>query len=99
MQVKHKTRLFVGNVPKCKTHTDLEKTFYLMTSGLKNVISFPSHNPTSNNELGNRGFCFLDYTTYGAAICAKERLMSMKIFGTDLFIDWAKFEKPNRSEL
>lgn len=88
-EIEPRTRLFVGNVPKCKSNQDLEKTFYLMTSALKLVISFPSH----DSLTGNRGFCFLEYTTHGAAVAAKERLMSMKIFGTDLVVEFAKEDK------
>ncbi|KAI1305389.1 APOBEC1 complementation factor [Halotydeus destructor] len=84
-QITPKTRLFIGNLPKCKRFEDLEKSFGVLTHGLNQVISFSAERRGQNN----RGFCFLEYNTHESAVAARKRLTSMKIFGCDLQVDWA----------
>lgn len=81
--IEPRTRVFVGNLPKCKTTDNIQKSFHVMTSGLRSVMTFP------NKPSGNRGFCFLNFTTHGAAVAAIERLNCIKFFGTQLSVEFA----------
>ncbi|KAG8232996.1 hypothetical protein J437_LFUL013660 [Ladona fulva] len=80
-------RLFIGNIPKSKDKEDLMAEFGKLTDGLTDVIIYSS----PDDEKKNRGFCFLEYNSHKSASLAKRRLSSMKskIWGLDIFVDWA----------
>lgn len=94
-QVCPRKRLFIGNIPKSKSLQDLEKSFHVLTSSLLKVITFPA----DTEEHRNRGFCFLEYATHGAAVTARRRLAGMKIFGCDLLVDWAEKDREEDGSL
>jgi len=81
------TRLFIGNIPKSKTHSDIYQEFCKIATGLVEVIIYSS----PDDKKKNRGFCFLEYESHKAASLAKRRLGTgrIKVWSCDIIVDWA----------
>lgn len=89
------SRLFMGNLPKLKSETDIAEELGRITSGLVRVITYKN----SENPTVHRGFCFLDYDSVAAAARAKARLANRAVFGCKTIVDWADPEPEADEEL
>ncbi|XP_076466503.1 heterogeneous nuclear ribonucleoprotein Q-like isoform X1 [Babylonia areolata] len=81
-------RLFVGNIPKNKSKTEIFDEFSKRADGLTEVIVYGS---ADNPKLKNRGFAFLEYDTHKNASAAKRRLTTgrVRVWQCDIIVDWA----------
>lgn len=81
-------RLFVGNIPKNKSKTEIFEEFSKRADGLIEVIVYGS---ADNPKLKNRGFAFLEYDTHKNASAAKRRLTTgrVRVWQCDIIVDWA----------
>eukprot|EP00096_Caligus_rogercresseyi_P005861 TRINITY_DN2190_c0_g1_i2.p1 TRINITY_DN2190_c0_g1~~TRINITY_DN2190_c0_g1_i2.p1 ORF type:complete len:686 (-),score=223.14 TRINITY_DN2190_c0_g1_i2:1217-3274(-) len=82
-----KTRLFIGNIPKCKDRDEIVQEFCKFSANLREVIIYSS----PDDKKKNRGFCFLEYESHKAASLAKRRLETgrIKVWSCDIIVDWA----------
>ncbi|CAB4065428.1 HNRNPR [Lepeophtheirus salmonis] len=82
-----KTRLFIGNIPKCKDRDEIVQEFGKFSANLREVIIYSS----PDDKKKNRGFCFLEYESHKAASLAKRRLETgrIKVWSCDIIVDWA----------
>ncbi|XP_050528117.1 heterogeneous nuclear ribonucleoprotein R-like [Daktulosphaira vitifoliae] len=79
------TRLFLGNLPKLKSETEICDEVGSISPGLIRAITYKS----LDDPDMHRGFCFLDYETPEQATQAKERLSKFTVFGCKTIVDWA----------
>lgn len=100
-----KKRLFVGNLPKSRSQEELQHHFNAFLPGFKQAVLPPVINivklsssgvPQTSTKLisigkedRNQGFCFLEFYGSKEASLAKKVISSRKVFGVDLFVDWA----------
>jgi len=75
----------------CKAEPSyLTMTGAFFPDGLEDVIMKLDSNP-SNPTFKHRGFVFLDYKTHKEASSAMKKLKKgVKVFGQELFVDWAE---------
>ncbi|XP_050431158.1 uncharacterized protein LOC126839791 [Adelges cooleyi] len=79
------TRLFLGNLPKLKSESDICAEVATVAPGLIRAITYKS----LDDPDMHRGFCFLDYETPAQAAEAKSRLSRCTVFGCKTIVDWA----------
>lgn len=84
-QSGHSYRIFLGNLPKVKTETEIRDEVKKITTGLVRVITYKSLEDPSSH----RGFCFLDFDTKLSAVKAKKSLEQHTVFGCRTIVDWA----------
>ncbi|KAL3884588.1 hypothetical protein ACJMK2_024720 [Sinanodonta woodiana] len=86
-----KTRLYVGNIPKGKSGEELKEEFEKITPGIKDVIVYCTPEMQENN-LKNKGYCFVEYEDHKQASTAKKKLESGRssLCGYDIVVDWAE---------
>jgi RNA recognition motif-containing protein len=90
-------RLFVGNIPKSKSKEDIQQEFSKVVEGLTDVIIY---NVPDDPKKKNRGFTFLDFDSHKSAAAAKKRLMTTRVFGCDIIVDWADpLEEPDEETM
>lgn len=80
-----KTRLIVSQIAIEAKQRDLFDEINKLTPGLSKL-----HLPSSPfNDRQNRGYCYLDYKTFGSAKKAKDIFSNMNYNGRKVFCDWA----------
>ncbi|CAH1798270.1 unnamed protein product [Owenia fusiformis] len=92
-------RLFVGNIPKCKSEEEIREEFTPHASGLEKVIIYSI---PDDPKKKNRGFAFLEYESHKAASVAKRKLSSgrTKVWNCDIIVDWADpLEDPDEATM
>lgn len=84
-------RLFVGGIPKTKTKEEIFAEMQRVTSGVVNVIAYPS----IANKNKNRGFAFVEYESHKSAAVARRKLIPGRIplWGQQIAVDWAEPER------
>ncbi|XP_061662088.1 probable RNA-binding protein 46 isoform X2 [Syngnathoides biaculeatus] len=86
-----KCSLFLASISKNKSKEEITEAVKEVTEGLLEVSVFPSH--TGENQ----GFAFLEYETHKAAALARKALMARKkLWGKNIWIDWAQLEKDRK---
>lgn len=93
-------RLFVGNIPKCRSKDEIREEFCKYTDGLLDVIIYCS--PDNMKKQKNRGFAFLEYESHKTASLAKRKLAGgrIKVWGCDIIVDWADpMEEPDEDTM
>jgi len=83
--MKSRIRLYVGNIPKSKTNQELMDWFKTNVPGVKHIYSFP---PENDVRLKNRGFCFVEFVSPGAAHIGFNLLQAKLAFGRRLRVEW-----------
>jgi RNA recognition motif-containing protein len=84
-------RLFVGSIPKTKTHEEVLKEFQEKTRGLVDIILYMH----PENRSRNRGFVFLDYDSHTAAANARRQLRNgqVTVWGSTVSCEWAEAQE------
>lgn len=77
-------RLYVANIPKSKTQTEIFEYFKRCFYGVTGVILYSY--PGSDR---NRGFCFVEFSSVKAAMMAKEAIVASRPWGCNVVADWA----------
>lgn len=80
-------RLFVGNIPKNKTKSEIIKAMNEITEGVVDAIVY-SH---CKDKTKNRGFAFVEYASHKEAAMARRKLLPGKteLWGNQIAVDWA----------
>lgn len=80
-------RLFVGNLPRSVTKSEIFEAFAPYAEGLNNVILYKSmEDPTKN-----RGFAFLEFNDHRAAAMTRRKLApgTFMVWNSNILVDWA----------
>lgn len=109
-----KKRLIIGNLPKSRSVEDLQHHFKAFLPGFKQAILppvitivklSPSGVPQTadfysrSSDVRNQGFCFLEFYGSKEASLAKKVISTRKVFGVDLFVDWAEGDEMDSTSL
>ena len=80
-------RLFLGNLPKDKSISDIDSCLSKSLTGVTDVHIFPD----PANASKNRGYCFVDFESHQSVSYARKQLLSavVKVFGVIVFADFA----------
>ncbi|CAL8114242.1 unnamed protein product [Orchesella dallaii] len=85
-------RLFLGCIRKDKDEEEIRQEMENVTEGVVKVIV---HEPTEANPFAkNRGYAFIEYESHKAAAMARRKLVpgNIKMWGADVYVDWAEPE-------
>ncbi|KAL3884593.1 hypothetical protein ACJMK2_024724 [Sinanodonta woodiana] len=85
------TCLYVGKTPMYMSAEELHKDFEKITPGIKDVSVYCTPEMQENN-LKNKGYCFVEYEDHRQASTAKENLKKdgSSLFGHDIIVHWAE---------
>lgn len=87
-----KCSLFIGNISKQLTRSDIENELFSMFTELAKVVIAPVHaRDLGNGSLQNGGYVFLDFPSHNAAVRAKQLTSTgrCRLWGRDVKIVWA----------
>lgn len=81
-------RLFIGNIPKDKSMTEIRSVLVKYVDGIVDVIVYAD----PYNPVLNRGFVFVEFESHRLAAIARRHLApgNLSLWGQVAFVDWAE---------